>query len=258
MAFHNIRLGDSFLTYSDMGQGPTIVFLHGAGGIAHPLQFMERLSGDYRIIAPIHPGFDRTERPERIETVEDVAFLYHDLIESLDLRRVHLVGFSLGGWIAMEMGIQSRDRLASMTLASAPGLLVRDVHVPDNFLWNEEQRIVELLYNKDLGRRIASAPTDEAEDLRRLGNWTMLARLAWSPRWYSPRLEKWHHRLKMPTHVIWGREDGFFPPGYADDYVRRLPNARKTLLGECGHLPYVEQPDSLEQALRSFLAEQTP
>lgn len=240
-----------------LGTGMPVLCLHGGGGLDAALPFFTRLAGGREVIAPLEPGFDGSETPRWLDGIDDVALWHLDLMDRLGLDRAHVVGLSLGGWVGMEMGVRAPERLRSLTLVGAPGLTVPGILPADNFLWDAEERVRCMVHDRALADRILAAPVDEAAQARRIGNWNALARLAWSPRWVSPRLDKWHHRLRMPVHVIWGDEDRLFPPAYADHYAAVLPQARRTILPDCGHLVHLEAPEALAAAIAGFVEEVT-
>ena len=113
-----------------VGAGEPLLYLHGIFGDLFSIQgdllpFHEKLAQTYEIIAPAHPGFaDGVASLEAIDSIEDMVFHYMDLIETLELERVHLVGHSLGGWIAAELAVRCSHILKSLTLISACGLTV--------------------------------------------------------------------------------------------------------------------------------------
>ena len=82
------------------GAGPPLLFLHGAsgGGIWHP--FLDRLAEGFDVIAPEHPGYGLSATPDWLDNIGDLAYFYLDFLKALELRGVHLVGLSIGGWIA--------------------------------------------------------------------------------------------------------------------------------------------------------------
>jgi pimeloyl-ACP methyl ester carboxylesterase len=80
-----------------------------------------------------------------------------------------------------------------------------------------------------------------------------VAKLGWQPRWFNPDLEKWLHRIKLPTLVIWGENDKIMPPAYAPLWRERLPDAQLVVLEKCGHLPHVEQALVAARHVREFL-----
>src|ERR1700676_4361794 len=89
---------------SPRGEGATpLLFLHGAGGHTGWMAFLEELTARFDVLAPEHPGFGQSDAPVWLDEGGDVAFFYLDLLQALGLDRVHLVGTSLGGWIAAEL-----------------------------------------------------------------------------------------------------------------------------------------------------------
>ena len=84
-----------------------LLFLHGGGGAGIWLPCMARLAKKFDVIAPEHPGFGASDTPPWLDTIGDLANFYLDFLEQLDLRGVHLVGSSLGGWIAAELAVRN-------------------------------------------------------------------------------------------------------------------------------------------------------
>ena len=125
------------------GVGQPLVILHGASGAGTWLPFMRSLADTYDVIVPEHPGFGTSDTPDWLDNIHDLAYFYLDALDQLDLRAVHLVGVSLGGWIAAELAIRSTQRLSSLTLVDAAGIHVPDVEQIDTFLRTDEQRIRE-------------------------------------------------------------------------------------------------------------------
>ena len=60
-------------------------------------------------------------------------------------------------------------------------------------------------------------------------------KFGWEPRWFNPDLEKWLHRITVPTHVVWGREDKILPSAYAKLWGERVPGAQVSMIEACGH-----------------------
>ena len=73
------------------------------------------LAEKHRVLAPEHPGFGRSQIPDWMMGIGDLAYFYLDFIEKLDLENVHLVGHSLGGWTAAEIAVRNTSRLKSLT-----------------------------------------------------------------------------------------------------------------------------------------------
>jgi pimeloyl-ACP methyl ester carboxylesterase len=92
------------------GEGPPLLWLHDAGGGGRWTPFLTRLAERYDVIAPELPGFGRSDTPDWFDNIHDVSFFVLDLLKAFDLRGVHLVGASLGGWVAAEAAVRSTDR----------------------------------------------------------------------------------------------------------------------------------------------------
>src|SRR5215813_13868299 len=79
------------------GSGPTVLFLHGAGGVPQWLPFFDKLAERYELLVPEHPGFGGSDNPPWIRSMADLAMFYLDLVEETGLDRIHLIGNSLAG-----------------------------------------------------------------------------------------------------------------------------------------------------------------
>jgi pimeloyl-ACP methyl ester carboxylesterase len=236
------------------GNGSPMLYLHGAGGGGIWLPFLSRLASKLDVIFPEHPGFGESDTPPWLDSIADLANFYLDFLDQLDLEGVHVVGHSLGGWIAAELAVRNSARLASLTLVAAGGIHVKGVEQVDTFLTSDEQRIRDLFYDQKLAEAIIpTALRAEAEDTA-LKNRMTTAKLIWQPRGYDPNLQKWLHRIKVPTLLIWGDHDRLFPKEYAFSYQDLIPGSRAVILRDCGHVPQVEQEDAFVAELLSFIA----
>src|SRR3954469_11828652 len=85
------------------GAGEVLMFLHGAAGLPAWSPFFDALAAQFEVMMPEHPGFGSSDHPPWIRTTADMAMYYLDFLDELGGERVHLVGHSLGGWIAAEL-----------------------------------------------------------------------------------------------------------------------------------------------------------
>jgi pimeloyl-ACP methyl ester carboxylesterase len=184
--------------------------------------------------------------------MESGAITETDLLDALDLRGVHVVGMSLGGWIGLEVAVRNTSRLASLTVIGAAGIRPGDIPTGDLFMWSPEDRIRNLVADPALAEKILALPQTPEQQDTALRNFITTAKLAWEPRFFDPHLEKWLHRLRLPTHVIWGREDRLFPPDYGRRLASLIPGARFSVIDRCGHLPQVERPTELTALVRQL------
>jgi pimeloyl-ACP methyl ester carboxylesterase len=250
-----IRVRDVTVRLYRAGRGPTVLFLHGAGGVPQWLPFFDALAERCRVLVPEHPGFGGSDDPAWIRSLADLALFYLDLVEEVGLDRVHLVGHSLGGWLAAEILIRDRARFQSLVQLAPAGIRVKGVPCGDNFIWGPEEAVRNLFHDQSFADRMLALKPDAAQLDLLLKNRFTVAKFGWQPRWFDPDLEKWLHRIKLPALVVWGDEDKIMPPAYAALWQERLPQARLVTVAGCGHLPHVEHAALVARHVCDFIGE---
>ena len=133
------RLQGIDLKLSRKGRGPSILVLHGGGGPVLGYPFADRLAKRFELIEPVHPGFAGTPIPDHFDGLEDLVYLYLDLMDALELERTIVLGNSLGGWLAAEILIRDRSRFRSLVQLAPAGIRVKGVPCGDNFIWGPEE-----------------------------------------------------------------------------------------------------------------------
>jgi len=234
------------------GSGQPLLFLHGAAGAGAWLPFMEELSNKYDVIVPEHPGFGGSDTPEWLDNIGDLAYFYLDVIDHLGLSGVHLVGTSLGGWVAAELATRDCSKIRTMTLVAPAGVHVKGVVKGDIFMWSPEETQRKLFHNQEIAAAIPQ-PADDEQLMVVLKNRLMVAKLGWSPRMHNPDLRKWLHRVSVPTLIIWGDNDQVLPPAYGPAYRDLIPNSELDIIPECGHLPHVEKASEFTAKVTGFI-----
>jgi pimeloyl-ACP methyl ester carboxylesterase len=235
------------------GRGRLVLFLHGAGGVPPWNRFFDALAEEHDLLVLEHPGFGRTPSPPYIRNVADLAMYYLDVLDHLKAERVHLVGNSLGGWIAAELAVRNCSRLASLTLVSPAGLRVKGVPMGDNFIWSPQESVRNLYHDQSIAEQLlAQQPTEEQAELM-LVNRFAAAKYGWEPRWFNPALERWLHRISVPTLILWGADDKHLPARFADAWKAQIPHARLELISQCAHLPHMEKPDLTARKIVEFI-----
>jgi pimeloyl-ACP methyl ester carboxylesterase len=235
------------------GAGPTILWLHGGGGAGIWTPFFQKLSERYHLIVPEHPGFGRSDTPDWLDNVSDLANFYLDFIKQLGLTNVNLVGHSVGGWIAADLATRNTSALRSLTLICPAGIHLRGAPLPDLFLWSPEQLMRNLVKDQTIAdRMLQNIPSDE-DRMRQAKGMLTLARISWQPRFYDPDLRKWLHRIDKPTLLLWGDSDALIPPAYGPAYRDLIPGAALQVFKDCGHAPPLEKPSETFAAISGFI-----
>ena len=248
-----LKVQDVTIKLHRAGHGPTVLFLHGAGGVPQWLPFFDALAERYELLVPEHPGFGGSDDPPWIHSMADLAMFYLDLVEEAGLDRIHLIGNSLGGWLAAEILIRDRSRFRSLVQLAPAGIRVKGVPCGDNFIWGPEEAVRNLYHDQAFTDRVLAITPSEAQMDVMLKNRFTVAKLGWQPRWFNPDLEKWLHRIKLPALIVWGDDDKIMPPANAALWRERLPDARLVMVKECGHLPHAEQAPLVAHHVCEFL-----
>src|SRR5258706_1550353 len=202
------------------GKGRPVLFLHPHIGIHGSEAFIELLAREAQVIAPSHPGFGHSELPKGMSTVDDMSYFYLDLIESLDLRDLVVVGASFGGWIAAEIATKTRERLSRLVLIGAVGAKfgardksdIVDIFATPRSRWEELSFRDPAVWLRDY----ESLPEEELTAMAR--NREATALVASNSYMYHTKLLWPLHRIRIPTLFLWGAHDGFAPLVYGRSF----------------------------------------
>ena len=231
-----------------IGDGPPLLYLHPEHYWQCHKPFVAKLAERWTVYAPRHPGFDGRRPPAEFRKVGDIAYLYHDLLERLDLESVVLLGASFGGWIALEMAVRDRARLRALGLIAPLGVKLggRDDRDFADLSALPDDQAASCLFTgvqPDLGAFSEEELIAVARDRQ------FLAYFGWKPYLHNPSLALWLHRVTMPVHLIWGAVDGFTALALGEGLLQRLPDARIDIVDGAGHYPQIECLDETIAAL---------
>ncbi len=235
----------------EVGEGAPVVFLHGAGRLGGTA-WAETLADEYRVVLPVHPGFGDSGDDPTIDSIHDYVLHYLDLFDELGLERFHLIGHSLGGYLAASFAVEHAARLASLVLVSPAGLLVPEAPTVDMFRI-PPQDVLGYLTDRPERYGDPDAPPDVDQLVERYRESTTVAQLFWE-RNFDLKLARWLHRVKVPTLLLWGEKDRLVPAAQAPRWLELLPDARLEVVPGAGHLVLGESVDA-PAIIRRFLAE---
>ena len=239
------------------GEGPPLVYLHGAGDLDGWGPALSLLATDFTVYRPDHPGFNRSDDDPSVDSVLDLAFTYLDLLDALGLDRVHLVGHSVGGWTAAQLAVLASGRVSKLVLANPAGLRV-PVAAPDIFTLSPVETASLLNHQADVrGAAVAAAEQIAADPelfQRFLRNRIATAHLAWNPYLHDPKLAGRLHRITAPVLIIWGAHDQLLPLACAHQWQSALPGVGLEIIDDAGHRPPAEQPAVFASLVKEFLS----
>jgi pimeloyl-ACP methyl ester carboxylesterase len=272
LRFHAIETASGRLAVVTAGAGVPVILLHGLGATKGSfLTTVAALADSFRVIAVDLPGFGDSVKPLRASY--HPPFFARSIIELLDalgLARAHLIGNSMGGRIALEMGLRYPERVGRLALL-APSLawkrerpwapLVRLLRPELGLLQITPRPVVDALVRRLIpgaGSGWVEAGVDEF--LRSYV--TARGRLAFYAAARQIYLEEPHGAKGFWTRLpalepealfIWGKRDWLVPIGFAAHVRDALPSARHLEL-DCGHVPQLERPRETHDAIAAFLS----
>lgn len=239
------------------GRGDPLLFLHGIDGLEGSAPVLRELAKTFAVHAPSHPGFGDSQRPARLDRVDDLGYFYLDLMDRLRLDQPVMVGTSFGGWIAAETLTKEPARASRLVLVSPLGLPAanrREQYVADIFM----------LSRQELGARMqAGTPPPESDmavltklpeaRIRRLMRNDEAASLyGWTPYMSNPKLADRLHRIAVPTMMMWGDADAIVSVAYREAWRAALPQAEVEILARAGHRIHADQPAALAARIAAF------
>jgi pimeloyl-ACP methyl ester carboxylesterase len=271
---HDVPVGRHRISTLTMGEGPDVLLLHGLGGTRASLfETAATLSRRYRVHAPDLPGFGSSCKPALGSYnarwfAEDIL----GLMDNLGVDRAHIVGNSMGGRVAIEMGLIAPDRVAALgLLCPAVAWLKRGFHPVVRLLRPEfgllphgfrrtlvASQFWSMIRDRDL---IDPAVGDLMVDEFRRIYQSAGARYAFlsaarniyleapfGRHGFYPRLSG----LRPPALFVWGTHDRLIPAAFGRHVGRWLPRAEQVTIDRCGHVPQVERPEETNELLMDF------
>jgi pimeloyl-ACP methyl ester carboxylesterase len=242
------------IAYRRQGQGEAVVLLHGAGFTRMWIPLYQMMAEKTDFITPEQPGFGETPLPKWFRNFDDLTQLYDQLFDQLGLDRIHLIGFSMGGWAAAEFASFYPRRLKSLALITPVGLRLSDNPGVDIFQLPPPELFDRLFKDKSVMMEFLPDAEDFEEGVHLYSEFAAAARLMWAPR-YNLALERRLQRVLCPTLVVGAEEDRLVPNEMSDRYAEVLPNSRLMRIPGTGHEPCLERPRLLADALLGLIEE---
>ena len=251
--------------YHDLGEGEVVIFLHGAGAGASGYSnfkgnYPEFAHAGYRSLVPDLLGFGLSSKPDLPQYDLDLFIAgVKGMVDALQVKRVTLLGNSLGGAVALGYALAYPDDVARLILMAPGGVEDLETYLAMPGIANmfavyksgqsgaEAMRSVmrmqlydpALLTHEIINERapIAALQTQAARSVLKVPN--MTARL---------------HELRCPVFGFWGVNDQFNPANGASKLLEHCPNARIVMLNRCGHWVQVEHREMFNRLCLDFLA----
>jgi pimeloyl-ACP methyl ester carboxylesterase len=277
LQIHDIPVGRHQVSTLTMGSGPDVLLLHGLGGTrASFFETAATLSRHYRVHAPDLPGFGSSSKPPLgAYNARWYAEIMLGLMDELEIERAHIVGNSMGGRAAIEIGLLAPHRAGALgLLCPAVAWIRRGLHpivrllrpelglLPHGFRRSTvANQFWSIFHDRDvLDPAMGELMVDEFRRIYQSAGarYAFLAsarniylEAPFGPRGFYPRLSG----LTPPALFVWGSHDKLVPPAFGRHVRRWLPGASQVTIDSCGHVPQVEHSDEVNELLLRFFAE---
>lgn len=253
-----LKNGRSWHVYTG-GTGPTLIWLHGLTGINSSDPIIAALQRKHRVVAPLAPGFTDLAELDEIGNIHELALDYDDLLDHLGLEGAVIAGHSFGAMIAAEIASHFPRRAKQLVLLAPVGLWNekypgRDVFAEpfvdvESFLWHDKEARAALAAR----RSNEEGPTNPAEQIIAVAqSLTAVTKFVW------PIPEKGLHkrlpRIAASTLAVFGAEDTFISPRYAEDFSRGLRRLQTAVISGAGHMLPYERTEEVAGLIERFLA----
>jgi pimeloyl-ACP methyl ester carboxylesterase len=271
---HEVRLPGRRVSTLTMGSGPDVLLIHGLGGAKSSFfDTAAALSPFYRVHALDLPGFGSSSKPVAASySARYFAQTVGEVMDALGICRAHLAGNSMGGRVAIELGLRHPERVTSIVaLCPAVAFVKRTYHplvrlmrpelglLPHRFTRKQvEQHLWSLFADRDaIDPSMADVVVDEFQRIYASagGRIAFLASARniyldapYGPNGFYGRLST----LEAPALFVWGSHDKIIPPAFGRHVARWLPSAEQIVLDGCGHVPQVERATQTSGLLKRF------
>ncbi len=241
---------DGDFQYIEEGQGAPLVLLHGLfGALSNWVDVVGHFSRRYRVIIPLMPIYTL---PVLNTNVKALAEFVHDFLVHKRLKDVILIGNSLGGHVTLVYVKRHPELVKAMVLTGSSGLYENAMggSFPKREDYNFIKAKVEYTFydpntaTKELVDEVFSIVNDKGKLVRILS----LAKSA-----IRHNMSEDISAMRLPTCLIWGKQDNITPPEVAEEFKRLLPDSELHWIDQCGHAPMMEQPLDFNRILDDWL-----
>ena len=242
---------DGKFKYIEEGQGETLMLLHGLfGALSNFRDLIEHFRVNYKVVVPILPLLDL----DLLHTsVGGLQKFVNRFLEHRNYNKVHLMGNSLGGHVALVHILKNPERIKSLILTGSSGLFENGMG--DTYPKRGDKEYIRnktaltfydpKLATEDLVNEVFEITNNRLKVIKIIA----LAKSA-----IRNNLGEELNQVKQPTCLIWGNNDTITPPFVGKEFHRLIPNSELHFIDKCGHAPMMEVPEEFNRILEGFLA----
>lgn len=241
--------------YVEEGEGEPLILLHGLfGALSNFSDLIEHFKYKTKVIVPILPLYELSLLDT---TVGGLAKFVNRFIEAKDYHNIDLLGNSLGGHVGLIYILNHPERVKTIILTGSSGLFENGMGetYPKRGNYEFIKKKTELTFydpkvaSKELVDEVFEIVNNRLKAIKIIS----LAKSA-----IRHNLGDELQGVKVPTLLIWGKNDTITPPLVAEEFHRLIPNSELHYIDKCGHAPMMEVPKEFNLLLEDFLKKHTP
>ena len=239
--------------YVEVGVGQPLMLLHGLfGALSNFSDLIEHFKHTHKVIVPILPLYDLDLLHT---TVKGLAKHVQQFIDHKGYDQIHLLGNSLGGHVGLVYILSHPEKIKTLTLTGSSGLFenaMGDSYPKRGDYEYIRAKTAETFYDPAVATKVLVDEVFEITNSRiKVIKIIALAKSA-----IRNNLGEELGQIKVPTLLIWGKNDKVTPPFVAEDFHKLIPNSELAFIDQCGHAPMMEVPNAFNEILEKFLKAQ--
>ncbi len=238
---------------------PKVILLHGLGAQAESWQFnITALATQFHVIAPDQVGFGKSDKPFLKYRAGTYADFLDKFMSELKIEKAHLVGNSMGGWVAALTAIKYPQRVDKLVLVDAAGLTPPEIDFDRIYQLNNSTRD-EIRANLKLIFATPAFQNNEAlvdqfmtQRVTTNDGYTINS-LIESIKRHEDFLDSQLGEIKKPSLILWGKQDGLIPLADGEKFNKGIAGSELLVLDGAGHIPQAEKAIDFNKAVLEFL-----
>ena len=266
LSTQEVQVGEFNIRYYEGGpaDGETVLMLHGFGGSRDTwLRFSRQLTDQYHVIALDLPGFGESSKPNVSYDVASQVERLHALIQALGVRKLHLIGNSMGGHIAALYSARHAEEVLSLALLNNAGVTapIKSEMIQRVQRGESNPLVVRKLEDFDvLMDLVFATPPDMPGPMKRhfaeqsMANREHYDRIFAQLRERYVPLEPELPRIQVPTLLLWGDQDRVLDVSSIEVMKPLLQKPSVVIMQNCGHVPMLERPEETARHYEDFLS----
>ena len=255
-----VEINGNKIRYLESGSSKhTLVLIHGLGASSERWKYVVPLfDTDFRVVVPDIIGFGHSDKPLADYTLDYFSNFLEQFLTALDISNTVIIGSSLGGQIAVEYTSTHCESVEKLILVSPSGMMKQPTPALDAYimaaLYPNEQSAKNAFETMDgSGKKIPMNIINGFVSRMKLPN----AKFAFMSTLLGLKncelITQKLENISSPTLLIWGSDDPVIPVTFANDFVSSISNCTFLEMGNCGHTPYVQEPEFFASGVLDFL-----